>query len=81
MFSTIIFQRYYWFKHKNPIWCETRPFPIDVENLVQDMLELIRPKIKLQTSYDEAQKAVEELENEYKEKVGKTFICDIQCMS
>ena len=65
------FQRYYWFKRSFPIWSETSPFPIDVENMVRDTLEAVRPKLKLLESFEEACKACDDLENEYKPKIGK----------
>ena len=44
---------------------------MDVENLMIDTMECVRPKMKLHPNYEEACKAVEELENEYKQKVGQ----------
>lgn len=67
------FQRYYWFKRSNPIYTESRPFPVDVENLMIDTMECIRPKMRLHQNYEEACKAVEELENEYKQKVASVL--------
>ena len=54
-----------------PIWQPDRPFPIDVENLVQDTLEAVRPKLKHYTSFEEASAACTELEAEFKPKIGK----------
>lgn len=67
------FQRYYWFKRSNPIYTEARPFPVDVVNLMIDTMECIRPKMRLHRNYEEACKAVEELENEYKQKVASVL--------
>ncbi|XP_062617589.1 regulator of nonsense transcripts 2-like [Saccostrea cucullata] len=67
------FQRYYWFKRSSGIFTETRPFPVDVENLMIDTMECVRPKLKLHQNYEEAGKAVEELENEYKQKVASVL--------
>lgn len=67
------FQRYYWFKRSNPIYTKSRPFPVDVENLMIDTMECIRPKMRLHQNYEEACKAVEELENEYKQKVASVL--------
>ncbi|KAK7464560.1 hypothetical protein BaRGS_00037895 [Batillaria attramentaria] len=64
------FQRYYWFKHALPIWNQDRPFPVDVENMIRDTFEAIRPKMRLATSYDEANSAVQALEEEYKAKIA-----------
>ncbi|XP_061195542.1 regulator of nonsense transcripts 2-like [Saccostrea echinata] len=67
------FQRYYWFKRSSTIYMESRPFPVDVENLMIDTMECVRPKLKLQQNYEEACKAVEDLENEYKQKVASVL--------
>ncbi|XP_048738791.2 regulator of nonsense transcripts 2-like isoform X2 [Ostrea edulis] len=64
------FQRYYWFKRNSAIYTEDRPFPIDVENLMIDTMECVRPKLKLHQNYEDSCKAVEDLENEYKQKVA-----------
>lgn len=66
-------QRYYWFKKKLPLWTEDRPFPVDVDNLVTDTIEAVRPKLKLFDSIEDAYKAVNDLEREMKPKLGKTF--------
>ena len=57
----------------NPIYNEDRPFPIDVNNLVQDTLETIRPKTKMFKDYDEAIIAIEELEKEVKPKIASVL--------
>ena len=62
----------------NPIYNEDRPFPIDVNNLVQDTLETIRPKTKMFKDYDEAIIAIEELEKEVKPKIGNFVLKMIQ---
>lgn len=69
----IYFQRYYWFKRQCNIWTEDRPFPIDVENLMQDTIEAIRPKSQVPQNYEEASKAAEDLENEYKQKLASVL--------
>lgn len=66
----VYFQRYFWFKKNSSIWNENRPFPIDIINLMQDTLEAVRPKLKMCGSFEEACKACEDLENEYKPKVA-----------
>nr|KAG5696425.1 hypothetical protein BaRGS_020962 [Batillaria attramentaria] len=42
---------------------------VDVENMIRDTFEAIRPKMRLATSYDEANSAVQALEEEYKAKI------------
>lgn len=69
----LYFQKYYLYKRMNPIFSENHPFPIDVSNLVQDTLETIRPKTKLFKDFDEAIKAIEELEKEVKPKIASVL--------
>ena len=38
--------------------------------MVADTLESLRPKLKLHNSLEEAMKAVQELNNEYQQKIG-----------
>ena len=42
--------------------------------MVRDTLEAVRPKLKMYTSFEEACKACEDLENEYKPKIGKDLV-------
>ena len=65
-----LFQRYFWFKKKNAIWSETRPFPMDIEYLTRDTIEMIRPKLKLPLNYEDACEASEELDKEFRAKIG-----------
>ena len=67
----VYIQKYYTYKRKSEIWTELRPFPVDVENLMHDTMESLRPKSKLPETYEDACKQVEELENEYKKKICK----------
>ncbi|XP_064604775.1 regulator of nonsense transcripts 2-like isoform X2 [Liolophura sinensis] len=69
----VYFQRYYWFKRNCQLWSESRPFPIDIMNMVQDTFETIRPKLKMHESYEAASKAAEELGNEFKTKLAKVL--------
>ncbi|XP_041348866.1 regulator of nonsense transcripts 2-like isoform X2 [Gigantopelta aegis] len=64
------FQRYYWIKKIDPIWNEFRPFPRDVDNLMHDTLETVRPKLHICQSYEEAVQAAEDIEKEYKSKIA-----------
>ena len=63
-------QRYYWFKKKNPIWNVDRPFPMDVEYMVWDTLEALRPKLKICQNWEEASQAADELDKEFRAKIG-----------
>lgn len=53
------------------MWTADRPFPIDVDNLVQDTVEAVRPKLKLFSNKEEAEAAADELDQEYKAKIGE----------
>ncbi|KAL5014942.1 hypothetical protein ScPMuIL_009212 [Solemya velum] len=69
----VYFQKYFWFKKSSSIWTEHRPFPIDISNLLKDTMELIRPKLKLCQNQEEAVKAVEDLESEFKPKLAEVL--------
>ena len=70
LFSFII-QRYYWFKKQNPIWTDKRPFPMDVIYTIRDTIEILRPKAKIFESWEEACGAAEELDKEFRAKLGE----------
>ncbi|XP_044016456.1 regulator of nonsense transcripts 2 [Aphidius gifuensis] len=62
----IFFQNYYWFKYTHPIWKnENNIFPIDIEYMYRDTLTMLRPKMKLFTSYKESQDAIDELKKTF----------------
>ncbi|GAB1609122.1 regulator of nonsense transcripts 2-like isoform X2 [Argonauta hians] len=69
----VYFQRYYWFKRNLPLWTDDHPFPVDVDNLVRDTIEAVRPKLKLLESNEDAYKAVEDLEKEIKPKIAEVL--------
>uniref|UniRef100_H2Z6M3 MIF4G domain-containing protein n=1 Tax=Ciona savignyi TaxID=51511 RepID=H2Z6M3_CIOSA len=58
------FQRYIWFKKSLPFWAAPSRFPVEVDYLVQDTLEPLRPKLKLAASFSEAVEAVTDVERE-----------------
>lgn len=66
----LYFQRYVWWKKTQEIWTATSPFPIDVDYLISDTLELLRPKFRLCASLEEAMGQLAELEREYRSKLG-----------
>uniref|UniRef100_A0A671TBT7 Regulator of nonsense transcripts 2 n=1 Tax=Sinocyclocheilus anshuiensis TaxID=1608454 RepID=A0A671TBT7_9TELE len=39
----IYFQRYVWWKKSLDVWTKDQPFPIDIEYMITDTLELLRP--------------------------------------
>ncbi|CAB4029434.1 regulator of nonsense transcripts 2-like isoform X1 [Paramuricea clavata] len=67
----VYFQAYIWKKKSNGVWNEDCPFPKEVEYMVADTLESLRPKLKLHNSLEEATKAVEELNLEYQQKIDE----------
>ncbi|EDV25348.1 uncharacterized protein TRIADDRAFT_24207, partial [Trichoplax adhaerens] len=54
-------QHYFWQKKSNVYW-ETQTFPIEIENLLLDLLDSLRPKLKPCNNLTEAKGAIEELE-------------------
>ncbi len=44
---------------------------MDIEYLMRDTIETLRPKLHVCENYEEAQKAAEELDNEFKAKLGQ----------
>lgn len=66
----IYFQRYVWWKKSLDVWTKDQPFPIDIEYMITDTLEMLRPKMKLCSSLDEACAQVAQLEREFLVKLG-----------
>ncbi|MGH0165810.1 UNVERIFIED_CONTAM: hypothetical protein FKN15_051066 [Acipenser sinensis] len=66
----IYFQRYIWWKKSLDVWTEGHPFPIDIDYMLSDTLELLRPKMKLCCSLEEAIRQVTGLEREFLVKLG-----------
>lgn len=66
----IYFQRYIWWKKNVDIWTKDHPFPIDIDYMISDTLELLRPKMTLCCSLEEATKQVADLEREMLVKLG-----------
>lgn len=67
-------QRYVWWKKSLDVWTKDHPFPIDIDYMISDTLELLRPKIKLCNSLEESIRHVQELEREFLIKLGKNAI-------
>ncbi|XP_030576016.1 regulator of nonsense transcripts 2 isoform X1 [Archocentrus centrarchus] len=66
----IYFQRYIWWKKSLDVWTKDHPFPIDIDYMISDTLELLRPKMRLSSSLDEATRQVTDLEREVLVKLG-----------
>lgn len=52
------------------VWTRDHPFPIDIDYMISDTLELLRPKMRLSCSLEEATKQVTDLEREVLVKLG-----------
>lgn len=63
-------QRYIWWKKSVDVWTKDHPFPIDIDYMISDTLELLRPKMRFCCSLDEATKQVIDLEREVLIKLG-----------
>lgn len=46
------------------VWTKDHPFPIDIDYMISDTLELLRPKIKLCNSLEESIRQVHDLERQ-----------------
>ncbi|KAH1186231.1 hypothetical protein KIL84_018980 [Mauremys mutica] len=66
----VYFQRYVWWKKNLEVWTKDHPFPIDIDYMISDTLELLRPKIKLCNSLEESVRQVQDLEREFLIKLG-----------
>ncbi|KAJ8006494.1 hypothetical protein DPEC_G00107830 [Dallia pectoralis] len=66
----IYFQRYIWWKKSVEVWNKEHLFPIDIDYMISDTLELLRPKMRLCTSLEESTRQVNELEREFLVKLG-----------
>ncbi|XP_051911526.1 regulator of nonsense transcripts 2 [Hippocampus zosterae] len=66
----IYFQRYIWWKKSVDAWSKEHPFPIDIDYMISDTLELLRPKMRISSSMEEAGRLVLDLEREVLVKLG-----------
>ena len=67
-------QRYYWFKRQSALWTAAdRPFPMDIEYLVHDTFEALRPSLQRYTSYKEAAEAADQLDRQFRAKLGESL--------
>lgn len=63
-------QRYIWWKKSVDAWSKDHPFPIDIDYMISDTLELLRPKMRISGSLEDAAKQVADLEREVLVKLG-----------
>uniref|UniRef100_A0A8C7M3Q5 Regulator of nonsense transcripts 2 n=1 Tax=Oncorhynchus kisutch TaxID=8019 RepID=A0A8C7M3Q5_ONCKI len=61
----------YFQKHFNTVWSAEHQFPIDIDYMISDTLELLRPKMRLCISLEDSARQVTELEREFLVKLGK----------
>uniref|UniRef100_UPI00358E2643 regulator of nonsense transcripts 2 isoform X2 n=1 Tax=Myxine glutinosa TaxID=7769 RepID=UPI00358E2643 len=66
----VYFQRYVWWKKSQEVWNPPATFPIDVAYLVTDTLEMLRPRMRLCSSLEDASQQVLALQQEYLAKIG-----------
>lgn len=69
----VCLQRYIWWKKSIDVWTKDHPFPIDIDYMISDTLELLRPKMRLSCSLEEATKQVADLEREVLVKLGRSM--------
>ncbi|XP_030827970.1 regulator of nonsense transcripts 2 [Strongylocentrotus purpuratus] len=70
----VYFQQYILYKRSLAYWsADNHPFPMDVDNAISDSIEVLRPKIKLFSSLEEATKEVEQLEKDQMQKFSSVL--------
>lgn len=67
----VYFQCYILKKKADAIWHEGHPFPRDVDYMVADTLESLRPKLTIFTNLEEAVQNLEKLNKEHQEQIEK----------
>ncbi|XP_020615608.1 regulator of nonsense transcripts 2-like isoform X2 [Orbicella faveolata] len=72
----VYFQCYILKKKADPIWNEGHPFPRDVDYMVADTLESLRPKLTMYTSLDQAVESLQKLNKEHQEQIEKAAPVD-----
>lgn len=72
-------QRYIWWKKSIDVWTKDHPFPIDIDYMISDTLELLRPKMRFSCSLEDATKQVADLEREVLVKLGTSHAACMQC--
>ncbi|KAJ8261775.1 hypothetical protein GJAV_G00158270 [Gymnothorax javanicus] len=77
----IYFQRYIWWKKSLEVWTKDHPFPIDMDYMISDTLEQLRPKMRQCGSLEEATRQVSQLEREFLLKLGLAMEKDGKCPS
>nr|CAD7440943.1 unnamed protein product [Timema bartmani] len=69
----LFFQNYYWFKFSDPYWVTENTFPVGMTHMFRDTLLNLRPNLLLYANFEDAQKGIEDLKNEFAKTVLKQF--------
>lgn len=66
LYTFVFCQKYVLLKKTHPLWTDDRPWPVDLNYMLEDTIETLRAKFHLVNTFEEACGAVEELEREYR---------------
>ena len=69
-YCSLFSQCYILKKKTDPIWNEGHPFPRDVDYMVADTLESLRPKLTMYSSLEQAVESLQKLNKEHQEQIG-----------
>nr|CAD7392054.1 unnamed protein product [Timema cristinae] len=69
----LFFQNYYWFKFSDPYWVTENTFPVGMTHMFRDTLLNLRPSLLMYANFEDAQKGIEDLKNEFAKTVLKQF--------
>nr|CAD7572840.1 unnamed protein product [Timema californicum] len=69
----LFFQNYYWFKFSDPYWVTENTFPVGMTHMFRDTLLNLRPNLLMYANFEDAQKGIEDLKNEFAKTVLKQF--------
>lgn len=69
-YCSLFYQCYILKKKADPIWNEGHPFPRDVDYMVADTLESLRPKLTMYASLEQAIESLQKLNKEHQEQIG-----------
>eukprot|EP00794_Sanderia_malayensis_P006104 gene6104-6808_t len=69
----VYFQCYIWRKKESGFWNENCPFPKDLDYMVSDIMESLRPKMAMYSTAEEAYDAASQLQKECQEKLDNVL--------
>ena len=61
------------------LFTKRQPLPLEVEHMVQDSIEALRPDLEMFKTHQEAMEAALELERKYRDKIGKLLLVIATC--